>query len=202
MSTLESPCLVQTQRIHRLHLVIDDDWSLLQRATHGDEAAWTALSIKYRPRLLGLAFTITRSRMAAEDVAQESFARLLIKPPRPSGDSLMPYLSTIAFRMAVRESKRQAGLVDLSEVEFHDPHCDPEAEMINHERANAVAQAIGILSEEHRTLLALRFQGELSYEEIAGLLRLPLGTVKSRLFNAVMNCRKRLCQEGLIDTPR
>jgi len=181
--------------------VSEDDWALLQRATHGDETAWTALSAKYRPRLLGLAFTITRSRMEAEDVAQESFARLLIKPPRPSGDSLMPYLSTLAYRMALRESKRRSELIDLSAVELEAPCCDPAIEMIDREYADAVARAIGMLSDEHRTLLALRFQGELSYQEIAALLRLPLGTVKSRLYNAIKQCQKLLRKEELIDFP-
>jgi RNA polymerase sigma-70 factor, ECF subfamily len=180
-------------------LALDNDWGLLQRATCGDGAAWTALSAKYRPRLLGLAYTITGSRVSAEDIAQESFARLFTKPPRSTGESLMPYLSTIAYRLAFKESKRLGRLVDLKDSEVEDAASTPDEELLNRERRTAVRRAVGTLSTVHREVIALRFQGGLSYEEIAALLNIPLGTVRSRLFNAVVNCRKMLVNKGLIN---
>lgn len=179
--------------------MFEDDWALLQRATRGDEAAWTALSAKYRPRLIGLAYTITRSRMAAEDVAQECFARLLSKPPHQSGDSLMPFLSVIAYRLALKELKRSSRLVDIAASEFEDISSSPHEDLVTRDRRVAVIKAVRALSADHREVIALRFQGGLSYEEMARLLKLPLGTVKSRLFNAVKNCRKLLSTKGMID---
>lgn len=179
-------------------MAVENDWELLELAGRGDEAAWRILSTRYRPRLIGLAFVITRSRMAAEDVAQESFVRLLFKPPRPAGDSLMPYLSTIAYRLALKEARRAGALQDVAGLDFADPADDPAEEMAGRERREAAARAMNGLSAEHRAVLALHFQGGLSLAEIARLLGIPLGTVKSRLFNAVDNCRKQLLREGMI----
>jgi len=172
--------------------VVETDWDILYRARRGDVTAWRILSDKYRPRLLALAWSITRSRMAAEDVAQECFTRLITKRPRPSGESLMPWLATVVYRLAVKETRRERKAADCADPELVDSANRPDIEMMERERLQMVMRALSALSEKHRAIVTLRFQGDLSYEEIARLLSLPLGTVKSRLFNAIKNCRKLL----------
>ena len=70
--------------------------------------------------------------------------------------------------------------------------------MITTERERAVAEAIGALDTVHRETVVLRFYSDLSYDEIAQASGVPLGTVKSRLFNGVQQCRRFLQQKGII----
>ncbi len=167
-----------------------DDWSLLDRASRGNESAWRKLSDMYRARLLGLAFLITRSRASAEDVAQEAFAKLLTHPPKRSRESLMPYLSTIAYRLALKEVMRQTRLTEMEGIVHVDGSPTPEAELLIQEKNSAVEKALSGLDYKLQIIIGLRYQGGMSYDDIARLLNIPLGTVKSRLFTAIRNCRK------------
>jgi len=177
--------------------LLDDDWQLLERAIRRDETAWCILSDRYRPRLLGLAFVITSSRAAAEDIAQEAFVTILRKPPRRSADSIMPYLATAAYRLALKEVARRRRLTCMEGVEVVDESAKPFDSIEREEAHREIGSAIRALSAEHREVIALRFQGEMSYEEIAKSLNVPLGTVKSRIFNAVKQCREYLKQKGI-----
>jgi len=94
---------------------------------------------------------------------------------------------------------RSHHLVELTEVDFEDSSASADTAIVQSENRVAVTRAIGKLSLEHRQVIALRFQAELSYEKMAEVLDLPLGTVKSRLFMAVRNCRNLLKNEGLIE---
>jgi len=67
------------------------------------------------------------------------------------------------------------------------------------ERDKAVAEAISSLDMNHRSILVLRFYGEHTFEEIAELLQIPVGTAKSRLFYAVKRCRQELKRKGIIE---
>jgi RNA polymerase sigma-70 factor (ECF subfamily) len=71
--------------------------------------------------------------------------------------------------------------------------------MVRSERERLVVKAIRSLDDAHRTTLVLRFYGEHSYEEIATLTGAPLGTVKSRLFYAVKQCREWLKTKGVLE---
>jgi len=171
---------------------VDDDWQLLEKAIRRDETAWRILSDRYRPRLLGLAYVITRSRAAAEDVAQEAFVTLLRKPPQRTADTLMPFLAKVSYHLALKENARAGRLKELDGVEVEDATASPFDMIARAEDHFNLGLAVQHLSSEHREVIALRFQGGLSYEEIAIALNIPLGTVKSRIFNAVKQCREYL----------
>jgi RNA polymerase sigma-70 factor (ECF subfamily) len=177
---------------------IDADWDWFLRAKNGDENAWRALIDTHQSRLAALALFITGSAAAAEDVVQETFVRALGARIRNYAGSVQGYLGTIAYRLAVRESKRTQKNVALDGIVITDPGVNPIERMLTDERDKMVAEAIGNLAVDHRDILVLRFYGGKSYTEIAELMQIPIGTVKSRLFYAVKSCRDELRSKGVL----
>jgi RNA polymerase sigma-70 factor (ECF subfamily) len=147
--------------------------------------------------LAALALFITGSPAAADDVVQETFVQALRARIKHTSGTVHGLLSTIAYRLALKEVKRVRGDVALEDVDIADNARDALEEMIEDERGRLVAEAIGALDAKHRETLILRFYGGYSYEEMAELLEIPLGTVKSRMFHAVKSCRQMLKQKGV-----
>jgi len=172
-------------------------WTVFERARQGDAAAWRELTAQYQARLTALALFVTRSPAAADDVVQETFARALRTRTTHRSGSVPGFLGTIAYRLAVKEAQRGRRYSDIAALDLPDERAGQLEEMLSAERDRQVAAAIGRLDQVHRHVLALRFYGGHSYEEIAELLQVPLGTVKSRIFYAVQACRKMLSGEGL-----
>lgn len=177
---------------------MNPDWDWLLRAQQGDETAWRVLINQHQPRLAAIALFITGSATAADDVVQETFVRALGARIKNFAGSVQGYLGTIAYRLALKEAKRSRRDVTLDSVDYADPGCGPLDKILNDERDRLVTEAIGSLDTEHRDVLVLRFCGGKSYEEIADLLKIPLGTVKSRIFYAVKSCRDELREKGVL----
>jgi len=175
------------------------DWDCLERARQGDERAWQWLVVRHSPSLVKTTLLITGSLAIAKDLTQESFFRLLDRSPRHRHGSFKAYLSTIAYRLALKEKKRKSHYVDLEDYEPTDTSPTPLEEMLQEERQRQIAQVIGALPEHQRSILILRFYGQHSYEEIAQITNVPLGTVKSRLFHAVKACRQGLREKGILE---
>jgi RNA polymerase sigma-70 factor, ECF subfamily len=177
--------------------VVNSDWGWFIRAQRGDELAWRMLLGQYQTRLSALAFFITRSAVATEDVVQETFVRAINARVKCYTGTVSGFLGTIAYRLAVKEARRDRKHVELDEPDLPETGCTPMDEILRDERDRLVAEAIDSLDEKHRDVLLLRFYGGCSYEEIAGLLEIAVGTVKSRLFHAVKSCRESLRQKGM-----
>jgi RNA polymerase sigma-70 factor (ECF subfamily) len=173
-------------------------WDDLARARNGNREAWSILFDQYSPRLLQMAALMTGSADAARDCVQETFVRLLDSVVRDQGGSLRAYLSTIVYRLALKESIRAGRRVPLGAQDLPSPDPSPLDEVIADERQRSVARALLTLPEHHRDILILRLHGEHSYEEISEMTGLPLGTVKSRIFHAVKSARTEMKNRGLI----
>ena len=141
---------------------------------------------------------ITGSAAAADDVVQETFVRALDARLKNTKGTVQGFLGTIAYRLALKESKRARRNTRLEGLDTIDPSHNPLDNVLIDERDRQVAHAIGTLDVDHRDVLVLRFYGSHSYEEIAGLLEVPLGTVKSRIFYAVKSCREVLREKGVL----
>jgi RNA polymerase sigma-70 factor, ECF subfamily len=178
--------------------VIDPDWELLMSARNGDQCAWDTLVNRYYRKLVNLSFWIIGSRNAAMDVAQESFYRLANGHEQHRDGNFNAYLKTIAFRLALKEKSRNGKLSNIDDFTFLDSTQTPADEVDSNDCKRMVVEAIQRLDEEAQTILILRFYGELSYEEIAETLQIPMGTVKSRIFRAVKQCRKSFAEKGLL----
>jgi RNA polymerase sigma-70 factor (ECF subfamily) len=176
------------------------EWSAFERARRGDEEAWRGLTARHQARLTALALFVTRSPAVAEDVVQETFLRALRARLWHRRGKVGSYLATIAYRIAVKEARRGCRYLELDALEpRRDDRPGPLEVMLTEERDRQIAAAIGRLSDEQRHVLALRFYGGHSYEEISLLLRVPLGTVKSRIFHGVRHCRGMLSEKGLLE---
>ncbi len=175
------------------------DWDCLANARNGDEAAWQRLIERHHPRLIRMTFLITGSMHTAQDLVQETFIRLLRLRANPRGGCFSAYLSRIAFNLALKEKKRIQRNRTLDDLNPVDKAPTPLEALMKKERDRCLAKVIGSLEENHRHILVLRFYGGHSYEEIARITNLPLGTVKSRIFYAVKQCRKGLHEKGIIE---
>jgi RNA polymerase sigma-70 factor (ECF subfamily) len=171
-----------------------DDSALAVLAAAGDHAAFAALLDRHGGRVLAVASRIAGNRTLAEDLCQEVWLHLLRVLPRyDAARPFSPWLLHVAANLCrnrVRgERRRPAASFDaLAEdgAEFARRDADrPGGRMEREETASVVRAARDRLPLSYRTILALRYEGELSHEEIAEALGgLPIGTVKNRLHRA------------------
>jgi RNA polymerase sigma-70 factor (ECF subfamily) len=177
---------------------VNSEWEYFIQAQQGDEMAWRVLVGRHQTRLTALALFITGSATAANDVVQETFVRAMGAKIRQYTGTVNGFLGTIAYRLALKEADRERRNVELKSLDLTDTEQSPLSNILKDERDRFVAEAIRGLNPEHRDVLILRFYGDYSYEEIARLINVPLGTVKSRIFNAVKSCRESLRQKGVL----
>jgi RNA polymerase sigma-70 factor (ECF subfamily) len=100
--------------------------------------------------------------------------------------------------LAIKEAKRVRRNARLEGQDLPDLGQNVLDSILNDERDRLVVRAIETLDAEHRDVLVLRFYGGHSYEEIARIVKAPLGTVKSRIFYAVKSCGETLRQKGVL----
>lgn len=177
---------------------MDPQWDCLMRAQRGEMSAWGTLVEGTQSRLLALALLITGSRAAAEDIVQETFSRALNANLKNTSGTVLGFLSTITYRLALKDASRAKRHVDADNVELAEAKANPLEELLLVERDRAVSHAISELDPAHRDVLVMRFYGGQSYDQIAIELGIPTGTVKSRMFHAVRACREALRRAGVL----
>lgn len=130
---------------------------------------------------------MTRRSDLAEDLLQETFVQAIrgVEQLRKA-DSPRAWLFAIARHLGINAITRRRPVVPLSENVTAAPVLEEDP------RREQMRLAITKLPDTQREALQLRLQDDLSYEEIAAVLRIPVGTVRSRLHNAVKNLRERL----------
>jgi RNA polymerase sigma-70 factor (ECF subfamily) len=175
------------------------DAQLIAAAKRGDAAAYGALVRKYHSRLCSSLWHVCGSREAAEDAAQEAFLRAYLKLSNYSGASAFyTWLYRIAVNSIIsdhRKRKTQASTEQnrcLCEQSTRDRSERADDPVLREERVEQVRHALNSLSSEHRTILVLREMEDCDYDEIASLLNVPIGTVRSRLHRARLELRQRL----------
>ena len=165
------------------------DQQLIAAINDGDADAFEVLYRRYRDWVANLAYRFTGDRELALDVLQETFLYFLRKFP---GFILTAQLKTFLYP-AVRNlsisARRKAGwfLSEEKGLEQIETALTTEPDL---GRDDTVAAAVAALSNEHREVLLLRFVDGLRLAEIASALGIPLGTVKSRLHNALGTLRR------------
>lgn len=184
-------------------MVHEDD--LIRLAQQGQVAAFEALVERHQARVYSLALRLTGNRDDAFDMAQEALLKAFLSLPAFRGQSsFSTWLHRITTNVCLDEMRRR-GRRPLLAVErededappraYADPSPGPEAEALRREERRAIERAIAALPEEFRVPLVLRDLQGFSYEEIAELTGLPLGTVKSRIHRARLQLRDRLTPE-------
>ncbi|MBI2842472.1 MAG: sigma-70 family RNA polymerase sigma factor [Armatimonadetes bacterium] len=171
------------------------DESIIERIRSGDIDAFGVLVGKYQDRIYNTILNYVNSVEEATDLAQETFVKAYSGLHRFNGTSAFyTWLYRIAINTAIDHlRKRPAVRIDsLDDDRLRDAGFEPAASLLDNplhalalkEQRQALRQAIGLLSDKLRTALILHDVEGLSQEEVAEILKCPIGTVKSRVSRA------------------
>ena len=174
----------------------ENDSELINKAKNGDAKAYEGLLKKYKNSVYNLVYRMVRDVQEAEDLTQEAFIKAFNSLASFNEEyAFSTWLYKIATNNCIdffRKRKLQTYSLDKpiqykdSEIqhEIPDPDLNPEKSILARERSSMIQEAIETLPEKYYTAIVLRHNDEKSYEEIAEILELPLGTVKARIFRA------------------
>jgi len=174
-----------------------DDTELVRRIQCGDMDAFEALFYKYQSAIYRTAMAITHDAGAAEEVLQDCFYKTYLNIIKITGEgSLSPWLHRVAVNLSCNAlKKRRVWLEPLENVAEHffaDPNHSPENVAERTELQGTMREVINTLSLKHRIVVILHYLQDFSLPEIAYILDLPVGTIKSRLHHARKELRDRL----------
>jgi RNA polymerase sigma-70 factor (ECF subfamily) len=160
------------------------------------------LILRYQHRLLRYLLYLTSNREQAEDLFQETWMRVLLRGDQFNGNARFDtWLFTIARNLVIdmRRKRSMASLEELCEaggddrpIEIPGNGCSPFDHLEQLEKGQILAELLLTLDPLHREVIVLRFQEDLSLEEIAQITRAPLSTVKSRLYRGLTVLKPRL----------
>ena len=178
---------------------------LIERSKRGDADALDTLIRKHEKRAYQYAYRLTSNPDEASDIVADAFVRVYTALKNFKGNSafttwLYRILTNCFLDLRKREKSRQASSLDAvlstdeGEVErqIEDDGATPYEEAEKSARERAVQSALAELPEYQQAMITLYHAEQLSYEEIAEALDLPIGTVKSRLNRARISLRERL----------
>ncbi|MGE5232563.1 MAG: sigma-70 family RNA polymerase sigma factor [Acidobacteriota bacterium] len=180
------------------------DEQLVAAILRGDRERFGDLVGRYQNRLVNYLYRLLRNLDEAHDLAQEVFIKVYQALDRFDPQyRFSTWLFRVAQNAAIDQIRRQRlKLVPMTreggegeepremEVASGDP--SPYGDLRNRERGGAIQEAVDALPWEYRELILLRHFSELSYEEIATLKKLPLGTVKNKLFRGRQMLKEKL----------
>jgi RNA polymerase sigma-70 factor (ECF subfamily) len=189
---------------------LSDDASLIAATLAGDNAAFGRLVGLYQDRLYNSLVRVLGSADDAADIVQDAFVQAYTKLNTFRGTSAFyTWLYRIAFNLAMSHARREHktasldGIKSLVGDEPMDGQPSAEQGVLEQERAEMVHAALNQLSMDYRQILVLREIDGCRYDEIAEILDLPVGTVRSRLFRARLHMRDllapRLHVEKIVD---
>lgn len=179
---------------------MDNEQSLIQRAQKGDQDAFATLVDEHQRYIYNLAFRVLKDENEALDLTQETFVRAWTALPNFKGQSqfrtwLYRIVTNLCYNRLpnLRRSLNDLGddvMEEIPETTFDNPAYEFESS----ETRMHLYRAIDSLDANYKLLITLRYQNELSYDEIASTLNLPLGTVKTGIFRAKEQLRKSLAR--------
>ena len=181
------------------------DEDLMARVAEDDERAFPELVRRFQGRVTNLVSRVLNDRECADDLAQEVFVRVFVhRRNYRRGSKFSTWLFTIAANLAKNEIRRRVrrrnwfSLDALQEMlhdsasQLADPTEGRESRLEREQLRDAVGRAIATVPEKYRLSLVLRDIEGLSYEEIAQVLGIPGGTVRSRINRARAMLKRKL----------
>jgi RNA polymerase sigma-70 factor (ECF subfamily) len=180
----------------------EETW--ISQARRGDAEAFAALVEQHQRFAYNLALRVLSNEQDAEDITQEAFLRAWLALPNFRGQSrfrtwLYRIVTNLCYNRLPGLRRELSALGEAILAELPDDGSgdqatppDPADELESRERRAFLHRQIDALPESYRLLVTLRYQQELSYEEIASVVSLPLGTVKTGLFRAKIRLRDAL----------
>jgi len=173
-----------------------DDRALVAAILAGERDRFSELVARYEKRMVNYVYRITHRYEEAHDLAQEIFIKVFLALDRYDPKY---QFSTWIFRIAQNsaiDALRKRSITEVSltksadedsrgeQRDFPDKGISPYRMLKNKQLSAAIDEAVGELPEDYKDLIQLRHFAELSYDEIAEIKRMPLGTVKNKLFRA------------------
>ncbi len=181
------------------------DHQLIEATKEGDETAFAEIVSRYRNPLTNFLYRMLNDYEEAVDLAQETFVRVYFAIERYHTEyAFSTYIYRIASNLAISEirKRKRRKLMSLTgffsfegeDVDFHPPDKKPlpDSGVLETEERSVIARAIAALPEKYRTPIVLRDVEGKSYDEIAEILELGLGTTKSRISRARGLLREKL----------
>lgn len=176
----------------------------------GNTTAFGELVLRYQDRLFHVILRVVDQPEDASDVLQETFISAYHALPNFKGDSeLFTWLYRIAFNSAITQRRKKKPVVSLDSGRPSDPVIDPVDESLGNQPGDELTrredhrqlhEAIAKLSPEHREVLLMKDLDDLKYEDIAEVLGVPIGTVRSRLHRARLELRALLEEQWNSDS--
>ena len=174
------------------------DHALIELTKTGDEAAFAEIVQRYRNPITNYLYRFLNDYEEAVDLAQETFVRVYFAIERYHTEyAFSTYIYRIATNLAISEIRKRkrrkllslTGLFQTeenSEIEFQPPddRSLPDEDLLENEQSRVIAKAIATLPDKYRAPIVLRDVEGKSYEEVAAILNLGLGTTKSRISRA------------------
>ncbi len=178
------------------------DQELIAESVSGQTGAFDVLMLRYQDRLFNALVQILRDREDARDIVQEAFVMAWTKLASFRGESgFYSWLFRVAYNVAMsRKRKKTLPTTSMDRqptsgsITPEDHHLDsrPDHRMETTERQQMVRTALESLPEEYRTVLILKEMESFKYEQIAEIVNVPLGTVRSRIHRARSLLRENL----------
>ena len=172
------------------------DQEIVRRCIAGDPDAFAILVQRYGGRVYNIAFRITNDADAAKDCAQEAFIRAYralhqYDPALPFGPWLFRIATNASLNHVQRWHAHESPVEELPES-VEESEQGPEATTLRREALAEVVAALAELPPRYRAALTLRHMQQLSYQEVADALGIPLGTVKTHLHRARAALKSRM----------
>tara|TARA_B100001094_G_scaffold329687_1_gene392992 strand:- start:1268 stop:1846 length:579 start_codon:yes stop_codon:yes gene_type:complete len=183
------------------------DEQLIANFQNGDRKSYNMLVHRYRDKLIRYLYGFSGDLDDAEDLVQETFLKVYIKKDSYREIAkFSTWLYTIAGNLAKTElrkiKRRKTGSFSSIKKpdgrEFEPPEKPDEAEPIDEDEQKIIKQSLLELDEDFRNIIILRENQELSYDVISKILKLPLGTVKSRINRGKLKLREILIKKGVL----
>ena len=181
------------------------DAELFERAAAGREESFAELVRRYQRPIIAYVYRIVGDYDAALDLAQEVFIKVYGSLGRYRTEyKFSTWIYRIAHNAAIDHLRRVAARDAREEVERRERHLrssalNPEQERERNERRAEIEAVVDQLPPAYRELIILRHAHDLSYEEIAEVTALPLGTVKNRIFRAREMMRRMFIERGITE---
>lgn len=186
----------------------NDDHSLIEACRAGRTEAFGVLVQRYQDRLFPTMLRLTGDVEDALDLLQDAFLRAFEKLDRFHGESAFyTWVYRIAVNLALSGRRRRRVMARTRGIPKGNPAdipddpelTDPTLPLERKEREGRIQEALDALAPDHRAVVVMKEFDGLRYEEIASILNVPVGTVRSRLHRARLELREKL--SGVVEEP-
>ena len=186
----------------------EEESILIDEALAGDEKAYWKIVNIYKDRLFRVSYCILHNADEAEDIVQDVFVKMyknLNKFRRQSSIYTWLYRITVNLscnRIRSKKTRPQSSLNEIVDDKKYvkimtDPKRTPEQKLMRSQTQDAIIEAIKTLSPKLQEVIIMRYYNEMDYKEIADMLNVNMGTIKSRLFAAREILKKNINADAL-----